>query len=216
MKIHQNALMRNTSFIAAQNLKQISNNLIQANDNKYDSRTLKLSLFDRTKRIRPLIIDDANICIIGENPDYRRDLSHHIQTCYMVKRRLVKQIGLKKFSNLLVCERNDPNVIYIVEGSTKDLSHNVLAAILKQFTNIFIFQLEGLDLACSYSGETKSTPSCDEICAAIGGNQLLRKYLLSTLNEREFLAITSNEETTRALKKRKKIVYCSEGRSQDE
>lgn len=211
MKIHQNALRSNISFIAAQNLYQNFNNLIQNAGQRLKNKALKLSLFDRTNRVRPLFIDDANICILGEDPDYRQDLSLHIQAYYAGKRRLIKQIGLKEFSNLLIHERNNSDFIYVVEGSTKDLSLPVLTAILKQFTNIFVFRLQGLKLTSNYSCQIESTPSCDQICAALGGDQVLRKYLLSTLNDREFLAVTPNSETTRALKKRKKVVSCIEG-----
>lgn len=206
MRLHQNDLQINTSFATAQYLDQISKDLIQTKHERLKSKTLNLPLFDRTNRIHSLVLDEANICILGENPNHRLDLSLHIQEYYAGKERQVLQISLNEFSNLLLHERKNPNFTYIVEGSSADLSIAALTFILGQFTNIFVFALPGLKLACSYSGNIYSTPRSDEISFALGRGSYWRKYLLSTLNEHEFVAITGSSETIRTLNKSKKIV----------
>ncbi len=209
MKLHQIAKQSKLSFVAISYLNQIYSNLsidgesfVQKTEQN-NNKILRLPLFDRTGRLQSLVMDTANICILGDNPCHTLDLSLHIQAYYAGKSRLAKIINIKQYSNLLSSERNNPNFIYVVKGSSADVSTVTLTAILTQFSNIFVFPLAGIKLACSYSGKIHATARFNEISIALGGNHHLRRYFLASLQDDEFLAITGNKETIRTLNQNK-------------
>jgi hypothetical protein len=154
-----------------------------------------LEASDRLGRPALLQMAIGNICIISdtENNDFCQKLTAHVLASVQNTNTKVAVVKFKKFMDLPILTRITSNVIYIVTINIDQLASDTFSLIAASFHNFFITKLEEISIKCPMNGTLSSSVKIDDIIRMIGGDFILRKYLVANLARNEVLVISGQK-----------------------
>lgn len=155
-----------------------------------DGDVISITFKDRIGKEVDFHIEKKDILIIGSDFESMNELAERIIRSFEQNQEEISIVDSHAISK--DCFNRSENVIYIIMIDSKNLKLSNVFNLLISCPTKILFKMKKLNLLCGLNGKVESDYKTDRLLNLCGGNVDVNRYLVSSLQKKEFVIITKD------------------------